>query len=93
MSSDCSLCDGLVTSGPVKAQRRQRTREGKGTKCPDKCKATATAKGSSRTPDDKPICFRYNAKACCEGKDKSHFALSDSYASLHTQPTRAKGAA
>ena len=30
-------------------------------------------KGSSRTPDNKPICFRYNAKGGCKKGAKCHF--------------------
>ena len=32
-----------------------------------------SGKGSSRTPDNKPICFRYNAKGGCKKGDKCHF--------------------
>ena len=33
-----------------------------------------SGKGSSRTPDNKPICFRYNAKCGCKKGTKCHFA-------------------
>ena len=32
-----------------------------------------SGKGSSRTPDNKPICFRYNAKGGCKKGAKCHF--------------------
>ena len=57
-----------------RGQGRGRGKGGKGNKGSGKGKATATAKGSSRAPDDKPICFRYNSKAGCRKKDKCHFA-------------------
>ena len=53
---------------------RGRGKGGKGNKGSGNGKATATAQGSSRAPDEKPICFRYNSKAGCKKKDKCHFA-------------------
>ena len=32
-----------------------------------------SGKGSSQTPDNKPICFRYNAKGGCKKGAKCHF--------------------
>ena len=32
-----------------------------------------SGKGSSRTPDNHPICFRYNAKGGCKKGAKCHF--------------------
>ena len=32
-----------------------------------------SGKGSSRTPDNKPICFRYNSKGGCKKGAKCHF--------------------
>ena len=32
-----------------------------------------SGKGSSRTPDNRPICFRYNAKGGCKKGAKCHF--------------------
>ena len=38
-----------------------------------KGKPATKGKGSSRTPDNKPICFRYNFKGGCKKGDKCHF--------------------
>ena len=35
---------------------------------------SAKGKGSSRTPHNKPICFRYNSKGGCKQGDKCHFS-------------------
>ena len=35
---------------------------------------TKFAATSSRTPDGKPICYRYNAKGGCKKGEKCHFA-------------------
>ena len=45
----------------------------KGGKGKDKGKGKGR-KGHTRTPDNKPICFRYNSKAGCKKKAKCHFA-------------------
>ena len=36
--------------------------------------STSSPEGANRTPEGKPICFRYNAKGGCKKGDKCHFA-------------------
>ena len=47
--------------------------KGKDSKGKGKGKNAIKGKGSSRTPENKPICFRYNSKGGCKKGDKCHF--------------------
>ena len=48
--------------------------KGKDSKGKGKGKSAIKGKGSSRTPENKPICFRYNSKSGCKKGEKCHFA-------------------